>query len=79
MGSYIVIYTHFSNDTVKFHKGERVGVLSLVDEIKPETTNTVADHIEESFAAFYSKRLVEWEVGQNHNLVRVDTNYLHDF
>ena len=39
---YHVPYTNYSSDTVKFNKGEKVGVLSIVEEVMPKTTKSVA-------------------------------------
>ena len=37
------------------------------------------NHTEEAFASDYSKVLFEYEVGRNHNLIKIDTDYLHSF
>ena len=36
-------------------------------------------HFEEHFAAFYSKRLIYYDVGRTDNLVKVDHDYRHSF
>ena len=37
-----VPYTNLSSDIVKFNKGQRIGVLSVVEEVRPEPEKTVA-------------------------------------